>query len=256
MKKLVALIALLTLGVTAVAFAQGQQTNEYKVSFKVTPKPKSSTKKNPMPVGLNVSWDVTEQSGLRPAVVKTYSVGIFGGTTNGKFFPTCTAQQINNAGSDEGCPAGARIGSGRISNAVGAASDLKDTSIPCEATHTIYNSGQGRAAIFIEGAPPSCAVSLATAIDARFVKIMGGKGTAMQFDVPENLRHPVNGLDLAVTKVTANLPKKTTKVKGKTRGFWEVVDTCPKSRKAPVEFEFTTEAGTSTKVDSTVACKP
>lgn len=254
MKKLLALSAALAVGVSGVAIAQQTQTNEYEVSGKAKPA-KSASKKNPLPTAISAGWKVTEASGLRPAVVETYSVGFYGGVSNGKFFPKCTAQEINNAGSDDVCPNGSEIGSGTIDNAVGATNDLSDTSIPCDATHTIYNSGQNRAAIFIEGSPPTCAVTLATAIDARFVSILGGKGTALQFDVPDNLRHPVGGLDLAVTEVTAKLPKKTTKVKGKTRGFFEIQQPCPKNRRAPVVFEFTSETGSTVTEEITQPCK-
>lgn len=254
MRKLVALMAVSVVGITTVAVAQSTQTNVYEVSGKAKPA-KSASKKKPIPVSIQTRWDVSEQGGLRPAVVETYSVAFYGGVTNGKLFPKCTAEEINNVGSDAGCPKGSQIGTGDINNAVGAANNLSDTSIPCSATHTIYNSGQGKAAIFIEGSPPTCAVSLATAIDARFVPVMRGKGTALQFDVPENLRHPVSGLDLAVTRVTAKLPKKLTKVKGKKRGFFEIQQKCPKNGKAPIEFEFTQEDGTKSTESITQPCK-
>ncbi|HEY8583416.1 MAG TPA: hypothetical protein VIL49_10735 [Capillimicrobium sp.] len=256
MKKLVALVALLTFSVAAVAFAQSSQQNQYEVSFKVTPKPKSGSKKKPQIVGLDVGWDVSEQSGLRPAVVNTYSVGIYGGVTNGKFFPKCTAQEINNVASDDDCPKGSQIGTTNIDAIVGSSGDVNDKSISCKSKGTIYNSGQGRGAIFIEAGPPTCPTPLATAIDARFVKIFGGKGTAMEFTVPSSLRHPVTGLDLAVTKVTANLPVIKTKVKGKQRGFWEVQQTCPKSRKAATQFVFTPESGSPVTAEGSVACTP
>lgn len=254
MRKLVALVATLTVGVTAVAVAQSSQTNTYEVSGKSKPA-KSASKKKPIPVSINVGWDVGEAGGLRPAVVETYSVGFYGGVTNGKFFPSCTADEINNAGTDADCPKGSQIGTTSINAVVGAANELGDTSIKCDTTGRIYNSGQGRGAIFIEGNPPECAVSLATAIDARFVKVFGGKGTAMQFTVPENLRHAVPGTDLAVTKVTASLPKKTIKKGGKTRGFFEIQQKCPKSKKAEIEFVFTQEDGKKSTETITQPCK-
>ena len=254
MKKLVALVALLTVGIAAVAFAQSSQTNTYEVAGTAKPA-KSASKKKPIPVAINVSWDVNEQNGLRPAVVETYSVGFYGGVTNGKFFPKCTAEEINNAQSDAGCPKGSQIGTTQINAVVGSASELGDRSIKCDTEGRIYNSGQGRGAIFIEGRPPQCAVSLATAIDARFVKVFGGKGTAMQFTVPETLRHAVAGTDLAVLKVVASLPKKTTKVQGTTRGFFEIQQKCPKNGKAPVQFVFTQEDGKTSTEDITQPCK-
>jgi len=254
MRKLVALIALLTVGVTTVAFAQSSQTNVYKVSGKASPA-KSGSKKKPVPTGISAGWDVSEQNGLRPAVVETYSVGFYGGVSNGKFFPTCTADEINNAQSDAGCPKGSLIGTTKINAFVGSASNLSDMSIKCDSTGNIYNSGQGKAAIFIEGNPPQCAVALATAFPAEFVPAFGGKGTALQFSIPLNLRHAVSGTDLAVTKVTSNLPKKTIKVKGKTRAFFEIQQKCPKNGKAPVEFIFTQEDGKKSTETITQPCK-
>jgi hypothetical protein len=253
MRKAVFLVAALAVSLIA-SVAWAQQTNTYTVDGSATPA-KSATKKNPIPVAIKAGWEVGEVGGLRPAVVNTYSVAFYGGGTNGRFFPKCTAEEINQAGSDDGCPKGSLIGAGTISNDVGADNNPADKSIKCAATNKIYNSGQGRAAIFIEGNPPSCAVALATAIDAKFVPAFGGKGTAMQFTIPQNLRHPLAGLSLAVVKVTANLPKKTTKVKGKTRGFFEINQKCPASKKYAVKFDFTTEAGQTATEQITRPCK-
>ncbi|HEU4656087.1 MAG TPA: hypothetical protein VFR97_01115 [Capillimicrobium sp.] len=255
MRKLVALVAASTVGVTAaVAVAQSSQTNVYKVSGKAVPA-KSASKKKPIPVKLIGGWDVSEQSGLRPAVVNTYSIIFEGGTANTEFFPKCTAQQINDAQSDSVCPKGSQVGTSKINAVVGATNNPSDTSIKCDTTGDIYNSGGGRAAIFIEGNPPACATPLATAIDAKFVKGFGGRGTGLEFTVPENLRHPVPGLDLAVTKVSFQLDKRITKVGGKKRGMFEINQKCPKSHKAGIEFVFTPEQGAPVKETITQPCK-
>lgn len=255
MKKLVALIAMLTLGVTAVAFAQSSQTNEYQVQGKATPN-KGASKKKPIPVKLTGGWDVSEASGMRPAVVNTYKIIFEGGTANTNVTPACTAQEINNAGSDDGCPKGSQVGTTDIDAIVGSSGDVNDKSISCKSKGTIYNSGGGRAAIFIEAAPPTCPTPLATAIDAKFVKGFGGRGTGMEFTVPESLRHPVSGLDLAVTKVRFTLNKISKKIGGKKRGMFEINQPCPKSGKAGIEFTFTPESGAPVKETITQPCKP
>ena len=246
--------ALLIAAVAAtVAFAQGSN-NRYAVQGDVTPA-RSASKAKPLPVELKFSFQVTSATGGRPAPIKTYSIGFYGGTSNGGPFPKCTAAQINAAQSDRGCPKGSKVGSGKVINVAGSAADPSDTSIPCNLDLTIYNAGVNRAALYLDGEPPDCVIGIHQALDARFVRAFGGKGQALQFDVPANLLHPISGLDNAQSDITSKIDKITKKVKGKRVGYFQITQKCPKSGKVPVEVTFTTEDGSSQKASDDIACK-
>ena len=254
MRKAVALIALVAIGaVSAVAYAQ-TQVNQYRLEGSFSPNKGKASKQKPMAVGLNIGWDVSEAAGLRPSVVESYRIGVQGSAINGSFFPKCTSEQINGAGSDDVCPKGALVGSGSIKNEVGNDSDLNDKSIKCDAETRIYNGGD-HAAIFIDGRPPTCAVALATAIKAPYVKMSSINGMGFEFTVPSNLRHPIPGVSLAVKQVRVKFDRTTVRRGGKTRGFFEAQMNCPASRKIKVQGIFTPEVGSPTTSNATMACR-
>lgn len=255
MRKLVALAgALLVAGVVAaVAYAQGSN-NQYSVQGAVSPA-RGASKAKPLPIELKFGFQVKSATGGRPSPIKTYSIGFYGGTSNGGPFPKCTAAQINAAQSDSGCPKGSKVGSGKVINVAGSASDPADTSIPCNLDLTIYNAGVNRAALYLDGTPPDCVIGIHQALDARFVRAFGGKGQALQFDVPANLLHPIAGLDNAQSDITSTIDRITKKVKGKTIGYFQITQPCPKSHKAPVEVSFTTEDGNTQKASDQITCR-
>jgi hypothetical protein len=255
MRKLVALGgALLVAGVlAAVAYAQGSN-NQYAVQGDVSPA-RSASKAKPLPVQLKFSFQVKSATGGRPAPIKTYSIGFYGGTSNGGPFPKCSAAKINAAQSDAGCPKGSKVGEGKVINVAGSTSDPSDTSIPCNLDLTIYNAGVNRAALYLDGTPPDCVIGIHQALDAKFVSAFGGKGQALQFDVPANLLHPISGLDNAQSDITSTIDKITKKVHGKTVGYFQITQKCPKNHKAPVEVTFTTEDGNSQKASDDITCR-
>lgn len=256
MRIVVALIALIAVGAMGiVAHAQTTQDNEYTLQGSFSPNQGKASKKDPRPVGLDIGWDVTEVSNLRPAVVETYLIGVQGAAINGRLFPKCTSEKINGAGTDKGCSKAALMGSGTIRNDVGNDKNFADKSIKCDAAVRIYNGGD-HAALFIDGRPPTCAVSLATAIKAPYVKMPGIGGVGFKFTVPSNLRHPIPGVSLAVKQVRVSFGRKTVRRGGKTRGFFEAQMNCPKSRKVKVEAVFTSESGASKTSSSALACRP
>jgi hypothetical protein len=253
--KLLVVASVAVLAVTAVAYAA--QVNTYTVTGKTSPSSPGS-KKKPLPIGLNFNYSIGEQSGQRPSPVQRYTIGFYGMQSNGGLFPKCTAAAINAKLSDSGCPKGSEVGSGYIINSAGSTADPTDTSISCNLNLTIYNSGQGRAAIFLKGGPTiqvqgkPCVISINQAIDAKYVSAFGGKGSALQFNVPANLLHPIGGVDNAVVQVQSTIKKLTAKSKGKTRGYYESVG-C-KSGKRPISVDFLSEAGQTSNATYASAC--
>jgi hypothetical protein len=254
MRKVVFLLVAFAIGAIAtVAYAQ-TQVNEYAVQGSISPN-KGGTKAKPNPIQLKFAFQVSEASGLRPSPIETYSIGFYGGRTNGQLFPKCTATQMNNAESDDVCPKGSVVGTGFVKNIAGATNNPADRSIPCNLNLKIYNSGKNKAALWLAGGPPACAVTLATAIDAKYVSAFGGKGQALQFTVPPNLLHPLAGLDNAQLDVTSTIKRLTKKSKGVLHGYMEADQKCPKSKKAPIQVSFTSEAGQTVISKSTLSCR-
>ncbi len=256
MRKITVLAVTAIAALVVAAVAYGAQVNTYTVTGKTSPSSPGS-KKKPLPISLDFDYTVGEATGQRPSPVKRYTIGFYGVQSNGGLFPKCTAAQINAAQSISGCPKGSVVGSGYIINAAGSTADPTDKSIECNLNLTIVNSGQGRASIFLQGGPSTmvqgkpCVIGISQAIDARYVSFDGG-GTALQFDVPANLLHPIGGLDNAVVQVQSTIKKLTVKKGGKTRGYYESV-AC-KGNKRPIAVDFLSEAGQSETATADLAC--
>jgi hypothetical protein len=253
--QVLAATAVAVLALTAVAYAA--QVNTYSVTAKTSPAQPGS-KAKPIPIGLNFDYTIGEQSGQRPSPVKRYTIGFYGMHSNGALFATCTATRINATQSDSGCPKGSKVGSGFIINSAGKTDDPTDTSIPCNLNLTIYNAGAGKAAIFLKGGPTiqvqgkPCVIPINQAIDARYVSAFGGKGSALQFNVPSNLLHPVAGVDNAVVRVQSSISKLTAKLRGKTHGYFDSIG-C-KGSKRPISVDFLSEAGQTSTASYDAAC--
>ena len=240
----VALIAVF--GISAVAFAQ---QNAYTVTAKV---PAGGSKKKPKAGGFTFNFTISDPAGNIPQIIKTYSLGITGSQVNTKVAKTCTAASINAAQSDSGCTSKAKIGSGSVTAVIGTAGQpLSSKAGDCGLNLTIWNGGKNKAALFLEGGTgkpgvPACPAPISQAIDAKWVKKDGG--TALVFEVPDALRHPVPGLDVSVVSTKSTLKKITKKIKGKKRGYFESIG-CKGTRS--VTATFTDESGTATPVSAT-----
>src|SRR3954454_2147279 len=256
MRKVVfSVVAVAVLAVAAVAYAQTQQ-NTYKVQGSTAPKGKAVSKSKPVPASVKFSYQVDEANGLQPSAIDQYKISFYGvRAVNGDKFPKCTADQISNAGnSDAGCPKGSLVGTGTIDNFVYADSDPsgKNGGFPCAKKLNIYNSGKGKGALFIYGDPAQCGgVGALPAFPISYVTGDGG-GTALQFDVPPTVLHPIAGLSVAVRSVQSTILQRTVTKSGKKYNYYESIKCKGKTR--PIIVTFSTEAGQSTKTASTSKC--
>ena len=246
--------AALLLAVAAVAYAQ-TQTNTYSVKGSVTPT-KAGSKSSPVAVKTQFNYQVGETHGLQPSAIKRYKISFYGvRAVNGDRFPKCTATQINNAGnSDAVCANGSRVGSGTIDNFVYADSDPsgKNGGFPCAKKLNIYNSGKDKGALFVYGDPAQCGgVGALPAFPIKYVKGDGG-GTALQFDVPPTVLHPIAGLSVAVRSVQSTILQRTVTKNGKKYPYYESIACKGKAR--PIIVTFTTEAGQQTKSTANAKC--
>jgi hypothetical protein len=251
------ILAVAVLGLLAfatVAFAV--QENEYTVNGKVTPT-KAGTKKKPVPIGLNFGYTVSEKTGKRPALIDKYKIHFAGLQVNSAVAKTCTAAKIDAAQSASVCPKGSLIGTGDVENQSGSSTDENANTITCHLELSVFNSGKNKAALFLEGGPSSdpaqnCPLTVAKAIDANFVR--DAKGTALVFNVDDQLLHPAPGFDNAVVLVKSTIKKLTKKIKGKTRGYFESIGGCTNKKRA-ITVTFTPNNGTpSQKAQALVPC--
>src|SRR3954451_2433788 len=246
MRRVAAIVAALVsvLVVAGVAYAQAQN-NTYKVQASATPTGKGS-KKKPNPVGLKFNYQVNEAAGLQPAAVKTYKIDFYGIKTNGARFPKCTFQQISQAQSGDDCPAGSQVGSGNIQSTVYTTGNPSDpNAFNCVKALSLYNSGKNKAVLLLTGPGDQCAgVSQPFIIDAKYVSGAGG-GSALQFDVPPSVLHPIPQLTVAVRNVTSTIKKLRKTIgsgkKKRTYGYYESIGCLGSSR--PVKVTFTQEDG-------------
>jgi hypothetical protein len=234
----------------AAAVAMAAQVNTYTVGGSMSPS-KAGTKKKPVPVAVKFSYTVSEASGQRPGLVKSYAIAFDGLKVNGARFPKCTATAINAAGSDAGCSPKSLVGTGSVENQAGPSNDPANKSIACHLDLKVYNSGQGKGALYLRGTPPTCPLALSQAIDAKFVPT--SKGTTLKFDVNGTLLNPVQGLDNAVVQVSSSIKKLTTTYRGKKVGYFESAGGCTK-RKRNITVTFTTTNGQTGKAKKSLKC--
>ena len=250
----VAVAGLLTFA--AVAFAV--QENTYTVNGAVSPT-KTGTKKKPTPVQLKFGYTVGEKSGKRPGLINQYDIFFENGQVNTQWFPKCTADQIDAEQTDANCPKGSLVGTGNVENQAGATSDESANSIKCHLDLRIHNAGNNHLTLFLSGGPTAggasdpknCPLTVAKAIDARFVK--KSNGTSLVFDVDDTLLHPAPGFDNAVVHVESTVNKMTVKKGGKTRGFFESAGKC-RGGKSAIKVTFRQVSGAKTTVTSTAKC--
>jgi hypothetical protein len=263
-KKWIAAIAALAVVAVAVPVAVAAdmvQQNTYTVTGNVTGA-KGATKKSPKAVKLNFDYTVGEEHGWRPSTITKYSIFFGGGQVNTSAFTGCDIKKLNDPAGNglSECPKKSIMGAGKIINEVGPPSDVTDKSLYCYLTLTTVNGlKKNQFLLWLEGGPKAssdpkknCVQDTHEAIDAKFVKKTGG--TALEFNVPANLLHPAGGaLDNGVAQVESTINKVTTKVKGKSVGFFEATQ-CTK--KNVISVAFTQESDGATKTAShTYACK-
>lgn len=245
--------------VASVAYA----ANVYTVAGSAPAKGKGSTAK-PIPTSVKLSFQVRETDpSKRGTVVEKYALGSEGLVTNPKFFPKCAFGDLDDATVPAKCGK-AQVGSGIAKNAAGASNDPSlEHSSGCNLAVKLYNTGSGMA-IRLDGGPPAapidsntigCALPIHTAINGKFVKrkIGGLPASDFTFTVPQNLKHPLPGIDNSIRRSDSNIKRKVKTVNGKERGFYEKIGCKGSSRL--IRGTFTTEATASQPPQTFTATK-
>jgi hypothetical protein len=185
------------------------QANTYAVKAKATPS------------AVKFAYTVGERSGLQPSAVKRYTIGFAGLRPN-----------------DRHLRKGALVGTGKINSYVYLSNDPSGAGgFPCAKDLSIYTAGHNKATLSFTGSAAACGgVGDLPPVPAKFVAFKG-HGSALTFELPVNILHPISGLTVAVRSVTSSL-----------KGSYL---TGPKMAKRPVSVTFLTEAGQSTTVRAT-----
>ena len=218
------------LAVVGVAVA----ANVYEVDIADSTNGKGSLTR-PVPASLDFGYEVSDDQGQRPFVIRQYRIAAEGLYTYPASRPKCSFAAATNPAALEASQlsAGCRraiVGDGSITNEAGAPND-RNQKLPCEVMLTLINisSGdprypsdarqirrRGGMAIRIDTHQPEgsrCPIPVHEALAAPFfnVKIQGIATSELRFPVPETLAHP-GGLDNSVVDVVSHIDKKTGRV--------------------------------------------
>ena len=252
MRKLLVVVLALAAVIAVVGVALA--ANTYKVhKASTTAKGKGSTAK-PIPTGLTLGFQVADSDpSKRGTPVEDYSLGAEGLVTNPKVVAKCAFTDMDNEATVPAKCKKAQVGGGIVLNAAGPSSDQSfAASSPCNLQVRLYNNGKGMIIrLDSNGKPPpadfssreiGCLLPIATAIDGRFVKtrIGGLPASDFRFTVPQNLKHPLAGIDNSIRESVSNILLKTKVINGKKLGFYQKIG-CKGTRRT-TRGTFTTEA--------------
>ncbi len=232
-------IAVLALAAVFAVASVAVATNVYTVHIAKTTVKGKGSKATPIPTGLGFGFKVEDSdASKRGTVIEKYSIGSEGLVTNPKLFPKCAFTELDDATVPAKCNK-ALMGEGLVKNAAGPSQPgpngdraLAD-STPCNLQLRLYNDGDGMTLRLDSNGRPippnfesdtvGCALPIATAINGKFVnrKIAGVVGSDLDFTVPQNLKHPLSGIDNSVRRSDNSIFRKVKMVRGKRRGFYE-----------------------------------
>jgi hypothetical protein len=223
---LCATLALLTACLTATAaLAAGATTVE--VDSHVTPVIRAFTPKTTSAT-LAVNLSFTGPSGEQAATLtKAVLKFTYGARLNGKYFKSCSADQIRN---HQVCPAGSKIGTGTGLGTVGNGPSAAEEPIDI----TMFNGPKGKSITFrIQGKQPAV---IDVPFDAPLQTFSGGTyNYGLTVTVPDILQR-VAGLPISLKFFNVKVGA-TTKVKGKKVGYIETL-ICPPKALVPLQADF------------------
>ena len=235
--------------VAGVAYAA---ENSYTAKITVAPKGAGTAKK---PVAIGYTENLTAMSntsGDRAAVLTDIKTTLYGARADGKDFKQCSAQKIDAAHNDTGCPAGSMIATGYITASVGAANDFTSPGAACDPLLHVYNSGQGKLTFFFvdQGAHQCLGGALKTGSVPAYpgtYKVVG-KNLVVDVPVPSYVSFPAPGLAGSLETEHLVWAKMSKKVKGKTVDAISSVGCSKHKRPYSVAFTSAKQGGGSETV--------
>lgn len=261
-RKLVAITALLCLFAAGAAYAAGRVSappNTYTGNFVVSGAPGSPAR--PVPVSLvEILGMGSSTSGKVGAPLVKIRTTTYGLKVNGRYFPQCTAEQINGANGHSGrwnavCSKGSLVASGRVQAALTSPSaGLAGPGAPCSLGLSVYNGGAGKLTFFFTIAAGQCD-SLTTGAAAAWTGTVTEAGRTLVTNVPEpaDVSYDAGHLNLfgSLQTETLTFKKRTVKRAGKLIPFFASIG-CRKDRRAfSVTYTATTSNSPSSANEST-----
>lgn len=260
-------VAALTLAALAAAASVAIAANTYTLHKASTSAKGKGSLANPIPTNLVFGFRVGETDpSKRATVIAKYAIGAEGLLANTRVKARCAFTDLDDI---EGVRAKCRkalVGRGLVKNAAGASTDQSlSSSAACNLQLRLYNIGTGMAIrLDSNGKPPppsfqsnvvGCPLPIATAIKARFVKtkIAGVVASDLRFTVPQELKHPLTGVDNSIRQSESTIALAEKTINGKEVGFYSKVG-CKGSRRT-VRATFTTERTASTPARTFTAFK-
>lgn len=175
-------------------------------------------------------------------------------TENAKYYPKCTASDINKAGSTKGwnkaCKRGSLVATGKVYSTLYAADQpTAGGGLACDLGLDVYNAGQGKLTYFLTATGTMCADGqLQTGDAAPWTATYKNERGAMDMNVPlpPDVSTEAGGLPLwaAIDSETLTFKKIDAKIHGKRRPM-TVSTGCKRNRRA-YDFTFKIRDGSKT----------
>jgi len=130
---------------------------------------------------------------------------------NGKYFKTCTADQMDIAQSDSVCNAKALVAKGSLVANLGP-EGVRGQNVTCMKSFNIYNAGAGKAALFPYGDASKCAgVGYLPPLKLKWVT--KGNTSTLRTVFPDNITHPLPGIEGSFSHVDYKFVQRMTTIR-------------------------------------------
>jgi hypothetical protein len=241
-------VAVLVAAASALAATGGLNSYTAKLSFSPN---KAGSGKAPSSLAYTQKYVANGTGGNRTAPLTDIKVTMYGLVTDGKDFPTCSANKIATAGSDTGCPKGALVATGSITATLGPENDQSTTApgqLSCNPLLDVWNGGQGKAVFFfvVKGSHQCANGAIQTGGILPFVGTFktAGKNLVLDTPIPSKVSFPLPGFEGSLTSETLNWKNLSKKLSnGKTARY--TVSTACKGGKRPYTVAFSAQPGAS-----------
>lgn len=250
--KLLALTLLVCLTAAGAAYAAGTPVtaapNTYTGNFSVAGG--AGTVAKPKPVAMTETLGMGSSTvgnvGAPLVDIKTTTYGVK--APYAKYFPKCTAAQINTQGGNTQkwnavCPKGSLVATGTVTAALTSPSaNLAGPGSPCALQLWVYNAGPGAETFFFTTTPAQCA-GLSTGAAAAWTGKVTEHGTYLVTDTPEPADVAYNagnvGLFGSLQAETLNFKKLTVRHAGKVYPYLESVGCSKHARPFTITYTAT-----------------
>src|SRR4051812_27963364 len=248
-KKVMGALSVLVLCGAFAAIAMASVTSQTVTSTATVNK--AGSKKKPAPFAGKFLYTATTDDGGRTATPVSWAFKWDGVKINGAKFPKCTAEEIDLAQSDAGCPPGSLITESPAVANSGPESDPMQF-FECKGkTIRFYNAGPQEWTFYVVGPGDQCAGL--TYLAPVSMPLTTKKGTTtVKVIFPQNLTHPLPGIESGVALLDASFKKRSVG-SGKKKTYLMSSSKCKGQRK----FTFTVvdEDGTHPLTANAGKCK-